>query len=151
MARKKVPGWVRGGVQSLFGQCPNVGGVKRNGSSLSRCNECRLLKTTVWIIIGLYIICSGSYSHQLLGTRHMNNKYNKTIKDGDTYITLMVIIKLRPEDPGTLRQIVFNLNLCRNLKKLAEMCSCIRGKSITWLCSVRWIEVKSESESNRYM
>ena len=26
---------------------------------LSRCNECRLLKTTVWIIIGLYIICSG--------------------------------------------------------------------------------------------
>ena len=116
---------------------------------LSRCNECRLLKTTVWIIIGLYIICSGSYSHQLLGTRHMNNKYNKTIKDGDTYITLMVIIKLRPEDPGTLRQIVFNLNLCRNLKKLAEMCSCIRGKSITWLCSVRWIEVKSES--NRYM
>ena len=55
---------------------------------LSRCNECRLLKTTVWIIIGLYIICSGSYSHQLLGTRHMNNKYNKTIKDGDTYITV---------------------------------------------------------------
>ena len=50
---------------------------------LSRCNECRLLKTTVWIIIGLYIICSGSYSHQLLGTRHMNNRYNKAIKDGD--------------------------------------------------------------------
>ena len=30
----RVPGWVRGGVQSLFGQCPNVGGVKRNRSSL---------------------------------------------------------------------------------------------------------------------
>ena len=30
----RVPGWVRGGVQSLFGQCPNVGGVKRIGSSL---------------------------------------------------------------------------------------------------------------------
>ena len=31
----RVPGWVRGGVQSLFGQCPNVGGVKRIGSSLT--------------------------------------------------------------------------------------------------------------------
>ena len=37
MARKKVPQGARlsaGGVQSLFGQCPNVGGVTQNGSSL---------------------------------------------------------------------------------------------------------------------
>ena len=34
----RVPGWVRGGGQSLFGQCPNVGGVNSNGFSLSNRN-----------------------------------------------------------------------------------------------------------------
>ena len=38
MARKKVPqsARLRGGIQSLFGQCPNVGGDNSNGPSLTR-------------------------------------------------------------------------------------------------------------------
>ena len=38
MARKKVPqsARLRGGIQSLFGQCPNLGGDNSNGPSLTR-------------------------------------------------------------------------------------------------------------------
>ena len=55
MARKKVPQSARlsagGGVQSLFGQCPNGGGVKNLGSSLSAEWRHFSKKTIHWIVL----------------------------------------------------------------------------------------------------
>ena len=61
MARKKVPQSARlsaGGVQSLFGQCPNGGGVNLLGSSLNLGAKITLiLKEQIYLVFHLNSEC----------------------------------------------------------------------------------------------
>ena len=87
---KKCPR-VRGGVQSLFGQCPNGGGVKRNGSSLKQ----------FWVIFGpnvslLFFLLFASLDQSTTATillAALYNFYNPRLRVGDRFFSPDYIIR----------------------------------------------------------
>ena len=97
MARIKVPQSARmsagggGGGQSLFGQCPNGGGVKRNGSSLKQ----------FWVIFGpnvslLFFLLFASLDQSTTATillAALYNFYNPRLRVGDRFFSPDYIIR----------------------------------------------------------
>ena len=72
----RVPGWV-GGVQSLFEQCPDVGGIKRNGCSLTAVLPYVLVWQISWIILHILACtcCREYYTQQFKLIVHFYPKY----------------------------------------------------------------------------